>query len=151
MSSLQWSRPTVIKPGVGKKKSFAASTKIPDQLVLLLNDAEVALRRGDTSGCWIGSVEFPVKGGPANLSVTVRGFTEQADGAQTTILIVIGAVFKSIAFEGARSGDFTETYDASISGESKQTITIIMLAERPGGAADDLLLQVDSLDIVVKV
>lgn len=75
-------------------------------------------------------------------------FTEQAEGAQTTILIVIGAVFKSIAFEGARSGDFTETYDASIGGESKQTITIILLAERPGGAEDDLLLQVDSLDIV---
>ena len=148
MSSLQWSRPTVIKPGVGKKKSFAASTKIPDQLVLLLNDGEVALRGGDTSGCWIGSVEFPVKGGPANLSVTVRGFTAQAAGAQTTILIVIGAVFKSIAFEGARSDDFTETYQASISGESKQTITIVLLAERPAGAENDLLLQVDSLDIV---
>ena len=148
MSSLQWSRPTVIKPGVGKKKSFSASTTIPDQLVLLLTGAEVALRRGDTSGCWIGSVEFPVKGGPANLSVSVRGFTEQGEGAQTTILIVIGAVFKSIAFEGARSGNFTETYAASISGESKQTITIILLAERPGGAADDLLLQVDGLDIV---
>jgi hypothetical protein len=146
--SLQWSRPAVIKPGVGKKKSFSASTTIQNQLALLLNDAEVALRRGDTSGCWIGSVEFPVKGGPANLSVTVRGFTEQAEGAQTTILIVIGAVFKSIAFENARSGNFTETYDASISGESKQTITIILLAEHPRGAKDDLLLQVDSLDIV---
>ena len=148
MSSLQWSRPTVIKPGVGKKKSFAASTKIPDQLALLLSGAEVALRGGDTSGCWIGSVEFPVTGGPANLSVTVRGFTEQAEGAQTTILIVIGAVFKSIAFEGARSGDFTEAYQASISDASKQTITIILLAERPSGAQDDLVLQVDTLDIV---
>jgi hypothetical protein len=148
MSSLQWSRPTAIKPGVGKKKSFAASTTIPDQLALLLTGAEVALRHGDTSGCWIGSVEFAVKGGPANLSVTVRGATEQTDGAQTTILVVIGAVLKSIAFEGARSGDFTETYQASISDSSKQTITIILLAERPEGAPDDLLLQVDSLDIV---
>lgn len=47
-----------------------------------------------------------------------------------------------------RSGDFTETYEASISGASKQTITIILLAERPGRAEEDLLLQVDSLDIV---
>jgi len=41
----------------------------------------------------------------------------------------------------------SQTYDASISGESKPTITVILLAERPGGAEDDLL-QVDALDIV---
>ena len=41
---------------------------------------------------------------------------------------------ESIAFKGAWN-DFPETYNVSISGESKQTITIIPLAERPGGAA----------------
>jgi hypothetical protein len=88
-----------------------------------------------------------VTGGPANLSVAVRGFVHQADGEHTSIFIVIGAVLQSITFEGARDGNFTEMYAASIGDEPNQTITIILLAERRGGGGDDLLLVVDALDI----
>lgn len=144
--NVQWNTPTVLKPGVGDEKSFAATTATKNELALLLTGAEVALRGAATSGSWIGSIEFPVTGGPANLSVVVRGNAEQSAGAHTTILIVIGAVLKSIAFDDEHSGNFTETYAATIGDEPQQTITIILLAERPSGG-DDLLLGVDSLDI----
>lgn len=142
-----WQTPSVVAPGVGTAASFKAVTETPDTLSLLLQGAEVGLRGNTTSGCWIGSIEFPVTGGPANLSVSVRGFAQQPEGAHTSIFIVIGAVLKSIAFEGARSADFTEIYEASIGAESTQTITIILLAERPS-VTDEVLLSVDAIDIV---
>lgn len=148
-NQLVWSAPKVLNPGVGTAANFVAQTATPNALSLLLQNAQVALRNTATSGCWIGSLEFPVTGGPANLSVDVRGFAVQGDGAQTTIFVVIGAVFHSIAFDGARNdGNFNETYKANISGEPNQTISIVLLAERPGGVQNDLLLGVDSIDIV---
>ncbi len=144
--TLQWNTPTVLVPVVGTDANFVAVTATPNVLSLLLQKAELALRGTTTSGSWIGSIEFPVSGGPANLSVDVRGFANQPDGARTSIFIVIGAVLKSNAFDGARDGNFTETYAATIGDEPVQTITIILLAERPSGT-DDLLLGIDSLDI----
>jgi len=146
-ANVVWQQPTVVAPGVGTAESFKAVTVTPDNLSLLLQGAEVALRGTTTSACWIGSFEFPVTGGPSNLSVSVRGFTQQPEGAHTSIFIVIGAVLKSIAFEGARSSDFTETYEATIGSESTQTITIIVMAERPAGA-EEVLVSVDTIDIV---
>ena len=43
--------------------------------------------------------------------------------------------------------DFTETFAATIGAEPVQTITIVLLAERPQGSKDDLILGVDALDI----
>lgn len=142
-----WYTPTVSPPGVGTDANFVPVTATPNLLSLLLQNAEVALRGVATSGCWIGSLEFPVTGGPANLTVDVRGVAEQPDGAKTSIFIVLGAVLKSIAFDGARSGDFTETYAATIGAEPVQTLTIILLAERPPGSATDLIVGVDSIDV----
>jgi hypothetical protein len=144
---LLWFTPHVVTPGVGTAANFVAVTGTPNILSLLLQGAEVALRGSSTSGCWIGSLEFPVTGGPANLSVDLRGFVKQPAGARTSIFVVIGAVSKSIAFDDAKSDNFTETFAATIGNEPVQTITIIMLAERPAGT-DDLLLVVDSLDII---
>ena len=56
-------------------------------------------------------------------------------------------MLKSIAFDGARSGDFTETYAATIGAEPVQTLTIILLAERPPGSATYLIVGVDSIDV----
>lgn len=145
-TELLWFPPSVVTPGVGTAANFVAVTATPNLLSLLLQDAEVALRGTTTSGCWIGSLEFPVVGGPANLSVDVRGLADQPAGGKTSIFIVTGAVLKSIAFDNARAGDFTETFTATIGAEPVQTITIILLAERPAGT-DDLLLVVDSIDI----
>jgi hypothetical protein len=142
-----WYTPHVVTPGVGTAANFVAVTVTPNLLSLLLQNAEVALRGSSTSGCWIGSLEFPVSGGPANLSVDIRGFVKQPEGARTSIFVVIGAVSKSIAFDDARSDDFTKTFEATIGGEPVQTITIILLAERPAGS-DDLLLVADSIDII---
>ncbi len=144
---LRWFEPTVVAPGVGTASSFVAVTAVPNLLTLLLQGAEVALRGETTSGCWIGSAEFPVVGGPAKLRVDARGFAAQTRGAKTTILIVIGAVFKAISFDDERDGDFQDSFDATIGGEPRQTITIILLAERTS-ASRDLLLIIDSLDIV---
>jgi hypothetical protein len=143
-----WHPPHVVTPGVGTAANFVAVTATPNVLSLLTQNAEVALRGAATSGCWIGSLEFPVAGGPATLSVDVRGFANQAEGAQTSIFIIVGAVLKSIAFDGARSGNFLETFTATISDAPVQTITIVLLAERPAAGQDDLLLLVDALDIV---
>lgn len=146
MSDVNWLSTRIVTPGVGTASSFAHAA-VPNTLSLLLQSAEVALRGRSTSGCWIGSIEFPITGGPAKLKVTARGFHEQPDGAQTSIYVVIGAVLKSFAFDNAQKGDFTEIYDATISGESKQTITIVILAEKPAGAGE-VLIGLDSLDIV---
>ncbi|HJQ40012.1 MAG TPA: hypothetical protein VKB93_22945 [Thermoanaerobaculia bacterium] len=143
---MNWLSTRVVTPGVATAATFAQAS-VTNTLSLLLQSAEVALRGRNTSGCWIGSIEFPVTGGPAKLSVTARGFHEQPDGAQTSIYVVIGAVLKSFAFDNAQTGDFTETYEATISGEPKQTITIIILAEKPA-AAGEVLIGLDSLDIV---
>ena len=119
----------------------------PNVLSLLLQGAAVSLRGAATSGCWIGSLQFPFAGGPADLSVDVRGFTRQGAGAKTSIIIVIGAVLKQIDFDDARDGSVSETYAGTVGDEPVQTITIVLLAERPSGP-DDLLLTLDSIDIV---
>jgi hypothetical protein len=146
-SEVLWFTPHVVTPGVGTAANFVPVTATPNLLSLLLQGAEVALRGSATSGCWIGSLEFPVTGGPANLSVDIRGFAAQPAGARTSIFVVIGAVLKSIAFDDTRSDNFTETFAATIGSEPVQTITIIMLAERPADT-NDLLVVVDSLDII---
>lgn len=146
MSDVNWLSARVVTPGVGTAANFAHAV-VPNTLSLLLQGAEVGLRRRNTTGCWIGSIEFRITGGPAKLSVTARGFAEQPDGAQTSVYIVIGAVLKEFSFEGARSGDFTETYEATISGEPRQTITVIIVAAKPA-AAGEVLVGLDSLDIV---
>jgi len=145
-SDLLWFSPSVITPGVGTAANFVAVTATPNLLSLLLQHVEVSLCGSTTSGCWIGSLEFPVAGGPASLSVDARGFAEQGAGAKTSIFIVIGAVLKSIAFDDAHTGNFMETFAATIGSEPVQTITIIILAERPAGS-DELLIGLDSLDI----
>lgn len=145
-NDLLWFSPSVIPPGVGTATNFVAVTATPNLLSLLLQNVEVALCGSTTSGCWIGSLEFPVAGGPATLSVDARGFVEQSAGAKTSIFIVIGAVLKSIAFDDAHTGNFTETFTATIGAEPVQTITLILLAERPAGS-DDLRIGLDSLDI----
>lgn len=143
---LRWYPPTVITPGVGTAKTFVPDTNVEEPFTLLLEDAQVALRGKTTSGCWIGSAEFRVTGGPASLKVDARYSATQGNGAKTTIFIVIGAVFKPISFDDEKDGDFTETYNASIGNEPTQTITIILLAER--SATDvDLVVSVNSLDI----
>jgi hypothetical protein len=144
---VRWSPPKALKPGVGTRKAFNATTATPNALALLLTAVEVALRGKATSGSWIGSVEFPVTGGPATLSVAARGFAEQPAGAKTSIFIVIGAVLKSIAFDDAHAGNFTETYEATIGDEPHQTITIVVLAERASGGGDDVLVGLETLDI----
>ncbi len=146
MSDVNWLSARVVTPGVGTASSFAHAA-VPNALSLLLQGAEVGLRRRNTTGSWIGSIEFRITGGPAKLSVTARGFAQQPAGAQTSIYIVIGAVLKEISFEGARSDDFTETYEASISGEPRQTITIVITAQKPPSAGE-VLVGLDSLDIV---
>lgn len=143
---LFWHTPKVVKPGVGTAANFVAVTATPNVLSLLLEGAEVALRRAAPSGCWIGSLQFPFVGSASNLSVDVRGSATQGKGAKTTIIVVIGAVLQSIAFDDEHSGDFTKTYSATIGDEPVQTITVILLAERPAGS-DDLLLTVDSIDV----
>jgi hypothetical protein len=147
---LLWYPPAVLAPGAGTSANFVAVTATPNVLSILLQNAAVVLRGASTSGCWIGSLEFPVAGGPARLSVDVRGVADQPDGARTSIFIVIGAVLKSIAFDNARTDNFTETFETTIGEEPAQTITIILLAERPA-STDDLLLGIDSLDIITVI
>jgi hypothetical protein len=146
-NAVLWFPPSVVTPSVGTAADFVAVTATPNVLSLLMQHVSLSVRGSATSGCWIGSLDFPVSGGPAKLKVDVRGVAEQPKGAKTSIFIVIGAVLKSIAFDDERSGDFTETFEATIGDEPVQTITIILLAERLA-KSDDVLLGVDSLDII---
>jgi hypothetical protein len=151
--TLRWSLPRVIAPGVGIETSFAPVTAVPNVLSLLFQGAEVVLdydlRLGElTSGSWIGTVEFPVTGGPAALRIDVRGHLTQPDGARSSITIVVGGHAHIASFTGSwGKQELFQTFTGEIGAEPLQTITAILLAERPRETSE-VLLVLDSVDIV---
>jgi|GEM_PF-2491001 len=147
-SKLFWHTPRIRQPHVGTAATFVATTATPNTLSLLLEGAQVAVHGHTLSGTWIGSVEFPITGKAGKLTGQIRGTVNQEGDTISNVILCVGGLTTTIAFDGKVSDDFTKelTIDM-VNGSAVQAITLLLMCQREPGAAD-CFLAVDSVDLV---